>query len=219
MKKLFTLALTLMATVAVSQAEVLTFSVYDDDNATYCQDFVSEFTINADGSYTIANFANTGQPLSFTTDALVDDQNNNITFTGDNISLLADYSLAYILNSDGSYATGVVYDESGTATNLNYIYVYYGEYSTLYPEVADGVRTISGSISFSGDLDSGDYASYYYAYFSFDDPNYDSIKSVTTNDEETPVEYYNMQGMRISNPENGIFIRRQGSNTSKVMIK
>lgn len=38
-------------------------------------------------------------------------------------------------------------------------------------------------------------------------------------DENAPVEYYNMQGVRVANPENGIFIRRQGTKTSKVVIK
>lgn len=31
------------------------------------------------------------------------------------------------------------------------------------------------------------------------------------------VEYYNLQGVRVSNPENGIFIRRQGNKTIKVI--
>lgn len=38
-------------------------------------------------------------------------------------------------------------------------------------------------------------------------------------DEKAPVEFYNLQGVRVANPENGIFIRRQGSKTSKVVIK
>lgn len=33
-----------------------------------------------------------------------------------------------------------------------------------------------------------------------------------------PVEYYNMQGIRVENPSNGIFIRRQGSNTRIVKM-
>ncbi len=36
--------------------------------------------------------------------------------------------------------------------------------------------------------------------------------------EDAPVEYFNLQGMRVANPEAGIFIRRQGSNTSKVRL-
>ena len=33
-----------------------------------------------------------------------------------------------------------------------------------------------------------------------------------------PVEYYNLQGVRVANPENGIFIRKQGANTTKVVL-
>lgn len=38
-------------------------------------------------------------------------------------------------------------------------------------------------------------------------------------DENAPVEYYNLQGVRVANPENGIFIRRQGSKSTKVLVK
>ena len=38
-------------------------------------------------------------------------------------------------------------------------------------------------------------------------------------DENAPVEYFNLQGMRVANPENGIYIVRQGSKTTKVFVK
>lgn len=38
-------------------------------------------------------------------------------------------------------------------------------------------------------------------------------------DANAPVEYYNLQGMKIANPENGIYIRRQGSKVSKVVVR
>lgn len=37
-------------------------------------------------------------------------------------------------------------------------------------------------------------------------------------DENAPVEYYNLQGAKVANPENGVFIRRQGSKASKVIL-
>ncbi len=37
-------------------------------------------------------------------------------------------------------------------------------------------------------------------------------------DENAPVEYFNLQGIRVANPENGVFIRRQGSSVSKVVL-
>lgn len=38
-------------------------------------------------------------------------------------------------------------------------------------------------------------------------------------DENAPVEYYNLNGIRVANPENGIYIRRQGNKVSKVLVK
>lgn len=38
-------------------------------------------------------------------------------------------------------------------------------------------------------------------------------------DSNAPVEYFNLQGIRVSNPSNGVFIRRQGKTASKVLIK
>ncbi len=45
------------------------------------------------------------------------------------------------------------------------------------------------------------------------------IDDVVTEDEaDAPVEYYNLQGMRVENPANGIYIRRQGSKATKVVL-
>ncbi len=38
-------------------------------------------------------------------------------------------------------------------------------------------------------------------------------------DLDAPVEYFNLNGVRVSEPADGIFIRRQGSNVSKVVVK
>ena len=49
----------------------------------------------------------------------------------------------------------------------------------------------------------------------------DNTTTGTTNlvidNNDCAVEYYNLQGVRVSNPENGIFIRRQGNKTIKVI--
>ncbi|MBQ7941680.1 MAG: starch-binding protein [Muribaculaceae bacterium] len=44
-----------------------------------------------------------------------------------------------------------------------------------------------------------------------------NIIDITTND-YAPVEYYNLQGVKIDNPKNGIFIKRQGSKATKVVL-
>ena len=38
-------------------------------------------------------------------------------------------------------------------------------------------------------------------------------------DENAPVEYFNPQGIRVDNPENGLYIRRQGNKVTKVIVK
>lgn len=43
------------------------------------------------------------------------------------------------------------------------------------------------------------------------------IESIET-ETEAPAEYYNLQGIRVANPENGIFIRRQGTKATKVVL-
>lgn len=37
-------------------------------------------------------------------------------------------------------------------------------------------------------------------------------------DINAPVEFYNLQGVKVANPENGIFIRKQGKKTTKVIL-
>ncbi len=44
-----------------------------------------------------------------------------------------------------------------------------------------------------------------------------SVSEINT-DANAPVEYYNLQGVKVENPANGIFIRKQGSKTTKVVL-
>lgn len=58
------------------------------------------------------------------------------------------------------------------------------------------------------------------AYFSSIDVAYRksqaaSVNNVSLEDTNAPVEYYNLQGIRVAEPANGIYIRRQGNRVSK----
>lgn len=44
------------------------------------------------------------------------------------------------------------------------------------------------------------------------------INDITAADENAPVIYYNLQGVRVDNPESGLYIMRQGNNVSKVYL-
>ena len=46
----------------------------------------------------------------------------------------------------------------------------------------------------------------------------DGVLSVEAADNAAPVEYYNLQGLRVDNPASGIFIRRQGSKAQKIVL-
>ncbi len=52
--------------------------------------------------------------------------------------------------------------------------------------------------------------------FSFD-PTQSGVANIEA-DENAPVEYYNLQGIRVANPQGGIFIRRQGNKATKVVL-
>ncbi|MDE5786756.1 MAG: hypothetical protein K2H98_09510, partial [Duncaniella sp.] len=45
------------------------------------------------------------------------------------------------------------------------------------------------------------------------------IAAVIADDSDAPVEYFNLQGIRVSEPAGGVFIRRQGGKVSKVLVR
>ena len=45
-----------------------------------------------------------------------------------------------------------------------------------------------------------------------------AVEDITVN-ANAPKEYFNLQGVRVDNPENGLFIVRQGKKVSKVLVK
>ncbi len=44
------------------------------------------------------------------------------------------------------------------------------------------------------------------------------VEDVIINEEDAPVEYYNLQGIRVINPSNGIFIKKQGNKVTKIVL-
>ena len=75
------------------------------------------------------------------------------------------------------------------------------------------------SIYFSGlDADDEDLDDYYLQFY-FNGPVTTGISAVEANDENAPFEFYNLNGQRVENPANGLFIRKQGSKVQKVVIR
>jgi hypothetical protein len=51
-------------------------------------------------------------------------------------------------------------------------------------------------------------------------PDESGVNNVEVVDSENaPVEYYNLQGVRVVNPQNGLYIKRQGNKATKVLVK
>lgn len=59
---------------------------------------------------------------------------------------------------------------------------------------------------------------FYVCYGSIDGSGVDGVEADAVN-EDMPVEYYNLQGVRVADPRNGIFIKRQGNKATKVLMK
>ena len=47
--------------------------------------------------------------------------------------------------------------------------------------------------------------------------NVSGVENVEISENVAPVEYYNLQGVKVANPENGVFIKVQGSKATKVV--
>ena len=128
------------------------------------------------------------------------------------MSKLATYTLAdgaVTSNLSGWLATSNYTDND---TSITYVYSYGKTY--LSYDAATGLVT---DYIWIYDSNRGDY-------FTFTLPesmrNATAITTVEADeDNNAPVEYFNIQGVRVSNPENGIFIRRQGNKVTKVVVK
>lgn len=57
-----------------------------------------------------------------------------------------------------------------------------------------------------------------YAYFYFNAMESSAVGSISSDDNNSPVEYYNLQGVRVSDPQ-GLVIRRQGAKAQKIIVR
>jgi hypothetical protein len=147
---------------------------------------------------------------SFETEAVID---------GDNIVLTEIFgasNIIYTIAEDGTVTNNingwVSSDYTYNEVKNTWVYSYGAEYITF-----DGPNAILTDYLWLNDTKAG-------IYFSIQLP--DSYKRETTNvaniavdSAESNVEYFNLQGVRVANPANGIFIRRVGSSVQKVLVK
>jgi hypothetical protein len=153
--------------------------------------------------------------------------------TYDNSTLTIHNLLGYNQNVDF-----VIDADAKTATATNQVF-YSANGTTYYVGDADGNKTLVCEVQANTD---GDYKILYteqlavvggrgsitYAIVSYDEFYFVSdidlltgagVKNVSIDNSNAPVEYFNLQGVKVENPSNGIFIRRQGTQSSKVLVK
>jgi hypothetical protein len=126
-------------------------------------------------------------------------------FTGSIYAVFAEYGSTEVI---ATYVKrDVTLDASGEAITLNWRcdfsdFGFPGYRYTIYPsyETADGYAKQILGISETFTLEEEATA----------------IEEVEANDGK--VEYYDLNGRRVVNPKNGVFIRKQGSTTSKVVL-
>jgi hypothetical protein len=132
----------------------------------------------------------------------------------------------------------------GSASMTNaHVYDYYTDETTYYPFYASNDLSATSSFEVNGSLDiAADYSNilvkletYYWlnpdvGYLVqcdntiinlYEDEDNAGITNVIADDNSNaPVEYYNLQGVRVANPEAGqLVIRRQGKNVSKIVVR
>lgn len=221
MKKIFTLLATAIVAASFAQAKTVDMQILQYSNNKWNEvgeAIPTEVTI--DGStITLADFLNTNSPVSFTLGTPDEEGEASITPTGDTVLYDEEYEGYYVRTADGSaYANAAFTDLEGNTITIYYPFIDPSYSSAYVTPAADGTNDIELLIDIEGYIDSS-YETYKYYYLSlyFNDGT-DSISSIEA-DENAPIEYYNLQGIRVDNPESGVYVRRQGSKVSKVLVR
>lgn len=117
--------------------------------------------------------------------------NANVSFPGDTPFGLID--TMYTIVNNGPELSGIRGTDINTTQNFNY-----GETIPVFFKFPIGNGAIEKTIDYKvGDIDTG-------------------INGIIDNAAGS-VEYYNLQGVKVANPENGIFIRVEGGKVSKIL--
>ena len=111
----------------------------------------------------------------------------------------------------GSWAQEDLMTRSGVTYNKRFAYSIIGEKQASYDITYTWEDETSKQTTFEMAEEPTD------GYVSFEGDIITGIDGIDA--ENAPVEYFNMQGIRVENPESGLYIRRQGNKTEKVVIK
>jgi hypothetical protein len=126
-----------------------------------------------------------------------------------------------IANADSE--TGIVDSDDYGTYSLASIYQIYStpkRTNTALWLPKEGVQINSVKLKESTALTSTQFHHQFYILYAEkdNDGNTNAIENVAV-DANAPVEFYNLQGVRVANPTNGIYVKRQGNTATKVLVK
>ena len=189
------------------------YNDYETYEYTPLKSFDAQLEIWEDGTYTLKNIFGTDYSISYTLSNFNPKNVAKVTFTGN-------YDAEdYFLTPAGKYMHVNVEDENGESQQVKFLY---GNEGTDYSYVEKTIDE-NGNVQYDVCLNVSGYVNNstglldMYLAFSYGQTS-TSVANVEVN-ENAPVEYYNLQGVKVADPSNGIFIRKQGSKTSKIAIK
>lgn len=127
--------------------------------------------------------------------------------TGKKVTNTADAFGICLLNEQ----TTTDYRQSGTSTRTET-----EKTEVTYDEEASYPIQAAKWKKYDSDKDFIPVSLYFFSDYVNVDP--DRVTAIQPDDSDTPTEYFDLQGERVSNPEGGIFIRHHGSKTEKVYM-
>ncbi|MDE6394006.1 MAG: hypothetical protein K2K77_01580 [Duncaniella sp.] len=198
----------------------VTTNILDAAGTQIYKSYDSEIASN-DGKYTITNVLNTIYPLTFSFD-FNETGTATMNFFGNvKEAEINDATCYYIMvpNTQNENIQGKVYDfttgdlfwfQSPYIVNVN---------SATYVKKVDAAEHNGNNYMAHIKVVGNSGSSEAFLEFYFAGPEQSGIFDVAADDENAPVEFYNLSGQRVENPANGIFIRKQGSKVQKVVIR
>lgn len=208
--------------VTVDVDEAYYFPDYSDSSnysKKALKSFDAQLEILSNGTYKLKNIFGTDNYISYTAGNFNPKNVAKVTFT-DNIYTYGGYP--YFLTPDGSdYVAFTVEEENGEKIEVEDLYGYEDVdytyvYKTSEAEIAEGYNQYYVYLYVEGFV--GENASLGMSLVFGYNLQSTSVDNVEV-DDNSSVEYYNLQGVKVTEPSNGIFIRRQGSKISKIAIK
>lgn len=213
--------------VTVNLEETYYYPDYNNNKyeETPLKSFDAQLEVWEDGTYTLKNIFGTDYSISYTLGNYSPLNVALLTFTG-NISVEEGYEdMPDLLTPAGKAMHVTVEDENGEQITAKYLWGTEGKNYSYVEKTIDengNVKQYDVCINVSGYVYGGDTIGMLDMYLTFSygqkDSDPSSVADVEVN-ENAPVEYFNLQGVKVAEPSNGIFIRKQGSKTSKVAVK